>query len=175
LILLGIENDIADAGTGYVRAMALTVIPMLAVGVLRTRLTAIERPGMMLRITLCAVPVNALFNYVFMYGAFGLPELGVTGAGASSLLVGVLTLAALMREAHRVGDSGSGGVQPEHIAAIFRIGVPIGIATLAEVGIYLGPRSMPPRCPPRTRPPMPSRSGWRESAMLSISACSRPR
>jgi MATE family multidrug resistance protein len=138
LILLGIENDIADAGRGYARAMALTVIPMLAVGVLRTRLTAIERPGMMLRITLCAVPVNALFNYVFMYGAFGLPELGVTGAGASSLLVGVLTLAALMREAHRVGDSGSGGVQPEHIAAIFRIGVPIGIATLAEVGIYLG-------------------------------------
>ncbi|MEQ8403444.1 MAG: MATE family efflux transporter [Roseitalea porphyridii] len=138
LSLLGIDNDIADAGTGYVRAMALTVIPMLAVGVLRTRLTAIERPGVMLRITLCAVPLNAIFNYVLMYGAFGLPELGVTGAGVSSLLVGVLTLAALMREARRVGDSGSGRVDPEDVAAIFRIGVPIGIATLAEVGIYLG-------------------------------------
>jgi MATE family multidrug resistance protein len=93
LILLGIDPDIADTGRGYVRAMALTLIPMLAVGVLRTRLTAIERPGVMLRITLCAVPVNAVFNYVFMHGAFGLPGLGVTGAGASSLLVGVLTLA----------------------------------------------------------------------------------
>ena len=136
--LLGIDQGLADAGTGYARAMALTVIPMLAVGVLRTRLTAIERPGVMLRITLCAVPLNALFNYVLMYGAFGLPELGVTGAGVSSLLVGLLTLAALMREARRVGDSGSGRVDLEDIAAIFRIGVPIGIATLAEVGIYLG-------------------------------------
>jgi MATE family multidrug resistance protein len=136
--LLGVDQDLADAGTGYVRAMALTLIPMLAVGVLRTRLTAIERPGVMLRITLCAVPLNALFNYVLMYGAFGLPELGVTGAGVSSLLVGVLTLVALAREARRVGDSGSGRVEPEDIAVIFRIGVPIGIATLAEVGIYLG-------------------------------------
>lgn len=138
LSLLGIDQNLTDAGTGYARAMACTLIPMLAVGVLRTRLTAIERPGVMLRITLCAVPLNAVFNYVLMYGAFGLPELGVTGAGVSSLLVGVLTLAALMREARRVGDSGSGRVDPEPIAAIFRIGVPIGIATLAEVGIYLG-------------------------------------
>ncbi|MEM7643983.1 MAG: MATE family efflux transporter [Pseudomonadota bacterium] len=136
--VLGIDQNLADTGTGYVRAMACTLIPMLAVAVLRTRLTAIERPGVMLRITLCAVPLNAVFNYVFMYGAFGMPELGVTGAGVSSLLVGVLTLAALMREAHRVGDGGSGRVEPEDIAAIFRIGLPIGIATLAEVGIYLG-------------------------------------
>ncbi|MAQ86355.1 MAG: hypothetical protein CMH12_24680 [Maritimibacter sp.] len=138
LILLGIDQDLAEAGTGYVRAMALTAIPMLAVGVLRTRLTAIERPGVMLRITLCAVPLNAIFNYVLMYGAFGLPELGVTGAGMSSLLVWLLTLVALMREARRVGDSCPGRAEPEDVAAIFRIGVPIGIATLAEVGIYLG-------------------------------------
>lgn len=138
LSLLGIDPALVDAGTGYVRAMACTVLPMLAVAVLRTRLTAIERPGVMLRITLCAVPLNAVFNYVLMYGAFGLPELGVTGAGVSSLLVGVLTLAALIREARRVGDSGSGRVDPKHVAAILRIGIPIGIATLAEVGIYLG-------------------------------------
>mgnify|MGYP003662946649 CR=1 FL=1 len=138
LSLLGIDRNLADAGTGYARAMALTLIPMLAVGVLRTRLTAIERPGVMLRITLCAVPLNAVFNYALMYGAFGLPELGVTGAGVSSLLVGLLTLAALMREARRVGDSGSGRVDPGDVAAIFRIGIPIGVATLAEVGIYLG-------------------------------------
>lgn len=138
LRLFGIEQNLAAAGTGYARAMACTLIPMLAVGVLRTRLTAIERPGVMLRITLCAVPLNAVFNYVLMYGAFGLPELGVTGAGVSSLLIGVLTLAALMGEARRVGDSGSGRVDPQDVAAILRIGIPIGIATLAEVGIYLG-------------------------------------
>ncbi|MDW4500196.1 MATE family efflux transporter [Sulfitobacter sp. D35] len=138
LCVLGIDQSLVEAGTGYVRAMALTLVPMLAVGVLRTRLTAIERPGVMLRITLCAVPLNAVFNYVFMYGAFGLPEFGVTGAGLSSLLVGLLTLAALTWEVWRTGDSGAGRVDPGDVAEIFRIGVPIGIATLAEVGIYLG-------------------------------------
>ena len=108
LSVLGIEPHLVEAGTGYVRAMALTLVPMLAVGVLRTRLTAIERPGVMLRITLCAVPLNAILNYVLMHGAFGLPDLGVTGAGVSSLLVGGLTLAALMHQAWRVGDSGQG-------------------------------------------------------------------
>lgn len=138
LRILGIDQSLVEAGTGYVRAMALTLVPMLAVGVLRTRLTAIERPGVMLRITLCALPLNAVFNYVFMYGAFGLPEFGVTGAGLSSLLVGLLTLAALTWEVRRTGDSGSGRLDPGDVAEIFRIGVPIGIATLAEVGIYLG-------------------------------------
>ena len=138
LRMLGIDQSLVEAGTGYVRAMALTLVPMLAVGVLRTRLTAIERPGVMLRITLCAVPLNAVFNYVFMFGAFGFRELGVTGAGMSSLLVGLLTLAALTWEVRRTGDSGSGRLDPGDIAEIFRIGVPIGVATLAEVGIYLG-------------------------------------
>ena len=138
LSALGVDADLVDAGSGYARAMALTLVPMLAVGVLRTRLTAIERPGVMLRITLCAVPLNAVFNYVLMYGAFGLPELGVTGAGVSSLLVGMLTLAALSREARRVGDCGWGRLKTDDVRAILRIGVPIGIATLAEVGIYLG-------------------------------------
>jgi MATE family multidrug resistance protein len=138
LPMLGIGSDLVDTSTGYSRAMALTLVPMLAVGVLRTRLTAIERPGVMLRITLCAVPLNAVFNYVLMYGEFGLPEFGVTGAGLSSLLVGGLTLVALVWEARRVGDSGPGRPETTDVAAIFRIGVPIGVATLAEVGIYLG-------------------------------------
>ena len=138
LSLLGIDPSLVDAGTGYVRAIACTLIPMLAVAVLRTRLTAIERHGLMLRVTLCAVPINAVFNYVFMYGAFGLPELGVTGAGVSSLLVGMLTLLALMHQSRRAGDSGTGRLDPGDVAEIFRIGVPIGIATLAEVGVYLG-------------------------------------
>lgn len=138
LSLLGIEPGLVEAGTGYVRAMALTFVPMLAVGVLRTRLTAIERPGVMLRITLCAVPLNGVFNYLLMYGALGLPELGVTGAGVSSLLVGILTLAALSWETGRAGDSGPGRAHQGDVAEIFRIGVPIAVATLAEVGIYLG-------------------------------------
>ena len=69
---------------------------------------------------------------------WGLPELGVTGAGVSSLLVGLLTLAALSWETRRAGDSGARWADRGDVVEIFRIGVPIAVATLAEVGIYLG-------------------------------------
>ena len=135
---LGIDPALVERGAGYMRVMALTFLVMLGVAVLRTRLTAIERPGVMLRITLAAVPLNALLNHVFMHGAFGVEGLGVTGAGVSSLLVGCLILLALAFETHRLGDTGLSRPETKHIAEILRIGLPIGIATLAEVGLYLG-------------------------------------
>ena len=103
----GIEASLVESGSGYMRAMALTLPPMLAVAVLRTRLTAMERPGVMLRITLAAVPLNAVLNQVFMHGAFGVAGLGVTGAGVSSCLVGCLIGQAIHQIEIYVGEARS--------------------------------------------------------------------
>ncbi|MBW8635820.1 hypothetical protein K1W69_01370 [Hoeflea sp. WL0058] len=138
LPLFGIDTSLMDRGAGYMRAMALTFPVMLSVAVLRTRLTAIERPGVMLRITLAALPLNALFNQLFMHGAFGFEGIGVTGAGVSSCLVGCLILLALAFESRRLGDSTLQKPAVSEIAEVLRIGIPIGVATLAEVGLYLG-------------------------------------
>ena len=134
----GIDTALIERGAGYMRAMALTLPVMLAVAILRTRLTAIERPGVMLRVTLAAVPLNALFNHVFMHGAWGFDGLGVTGAGVSSLVVGALILSALVFESRRMNDNGLARPEAAQVAEILRVGLPIGIATLAEVGVYLG-------------------------------------
>ncbi len=138
LNLFGIDRELVEMGRGYSRAMAWTFVPMVAIAVIRTRLTAIERPGVMLRITLAAVPLNALFNYLFMHGAAGIQGLGITGAGVSSLLVSWIIFAALAFESRRLGDQGAGLPEWRTVGEILRIGLPIGIATLAEVGIYLG-------------------------------------
>jgi len=138
LELLSIDRGLIDLGSGYMRAMALTLLPMLAIGVFRTRLTAIERPGVMLKITVAAVPMNALLNLVLMHGAFGIPGLGVTGAGVSSLIVAVFVMLACALESRRLSDGGLGRPEIGMILEIFRIGLPIGIATVAEVGVYLG-------------------------------------
>jgi MATE family multidrug resistance protein len=135
---LSIDPGLVDLGRGYTHAMALTLVPMLAVGVLRTRLTAIERPGVMLKITVAAVPMNALLNLVLMHGVFGIPGLGVTGAGVASLLVAIFILLACMIETRRLCDSGLGRPDARSVIEIFRIGLPIAIATVAEVGVYLG-------------------------------------
>lgn len=51
---------------------------------------AIGRTSMPMWITLAANGVNVLGNYMLIYGHWGLPELGLTGAGIATLLARVL-------------------------------------------------------------------------------------
>ena len=48
-------------------------------------MSAVNRPEPILWITLAAIPANALLVYLLLYGAFGLPELGLFGAGLGDL------------------------------------------------------------------------------------------
>lgn len=135
----GIEPVLLDRGEGYARAMTLTLLPMLAAGLLRTRLVAAERAGALFRVTLMAVPLNAVLNAVLMFGIGGWPGWGLTGAGLSSFVVACFTLAVFARLARSSGDTGALEIPDRRtVAEIMRLGVPIGIATLSEVGVFLG-------------------------------------
>ncbi len=139
LLLLGLDADLLARGAGYTRAMAATLVPMLVVMLFRTRLTAEQRPGVILRVTLAAVPLNAVLDYALMYGIGGWAGFGLTGAGLASFLVASAMAAAL---------AFVGGAPPERDAVapidwhelrnVVRTGLQIGVATVAEVGIFLG-------------------------------------
>ena len=59
LARLGLEPDLLAQGQGYTRAMAVTLVPMLGVALYRTILTAAEKPRLFLRVTLAMLPLNA--------------------------------------------------------------------------------------------------------------------
>ncbi|RYH07377.1 MATE family efflux transporter [Tropicimonas sp. IMCC6043] len=135
---VGIDRALLSRGEGYTQAMAVTIVPMAATALLRCRLTAIERPGLLLKVTLAAVPLNAVGNQILMNGFGAWDGLGITGAGISSLVVSTFTALALLFMAFRAGDfGGSTVVDRLAIEEILAVGLPIGIATLAEVGIFL--------------------------------------
>jgi MATE family multidrug resistance protein len=140
---LGLAPHLLDLGRGYTQAMALTLIPMLGVMLYRTILTAAEKPKVFLKVTLAMLPLNALGNYIFMTGAGPNPAFGPMGAGLSTLLVAMAslgTLGLIARRATRGIPSVEVGRVPfdwRGMAAVLRVGVPIGIATVTEVGIYL--------------------------------------
>ncbi|WP_366555486.1 MATE family efflux transporter [Aquibaculum sediminis] len=146
LSTFGLQASLLEEGQGYTRAMALTLIPMLGVVLYRTLLTAAERPKLFLKVTLAMVPLNAVANYLFMTGIGPMPTLGATGAGVASLLVAIVSLAAiatLARHSATAGKNGEHGpngravVDWQAMAAVLRVGVPIGIATVTEIGIFL--------------------------------------
>ncbi|MCA8881305.1 MAG: hypothetical protein KDA73_15430 [Rhodobacteraceae bacterium] len=141
---LGVDATLLEEGRGYTQAIALTLAPMLGVVLYRTILTAAERPRVFLNVTLAMLPLNAVANYVLMAGAGPLPGLGPAGAGLSSLLVASASLALLMMLARRDarGTAARAALRAPvdwgGLATVLRIGIPIGITTVAEVGSFLG-------------------------------------
>lgn len=136
---MGIDPALLEQGRGYTQALALTLLPMLGVVLYRTILTAAERPRIFLFVTLAMLPLNAGFNYVLMMGAGSLPGFGVTGAGVSSFLVATASLFVLAIIG-RVKTTTSMPIRFKwrELFAVLRVGLPIGITAVAEVGVYLG-------------------------------------
>ncbi len=144
LARIGIEPSLLARGQGFTQAMALTLMPMLGVMLYRTVLTAAEKPKVFLKVTLAMLPLNAAGNYIFMLGAGPIPALGPTGAGVSTLCVAVASLVVLAVIARRASaamvvapDSGP-WLDMRSLLAVLRVGIPIGIATVTELGIFLG-------------------------------------
>ncbi|MCU0902326.1 MAG: MATE family efflux transporter [Tabrizicola sp.] len=136
----GLDNRLLDEGRGYTQAMAGTLLPMLGVVLYRTILTAAQRPGTFLKVTAAMLPLNALGNLVMMHGFGPIPAFGPTGAGLSTLIVASISLVILIVVARRsVPASATPTPIPRwaDIAPVLRVGLPIGVATLGELGIFL--------------------------------------
>ena len=77
-----------------------------------------------------------------MTGAGPVPEFGPTGAALATLLVATMSLLILALVARRSRPRGmvSAGlaIDWDGLASVLRVGLPIGIATVAEVGVFLG-------------------------------------
>lgn len=143
LVLLGIDAALLQEGRGYTRAMALTLLPMLGVMLYRTILTAAEKPKVFLKVTLAMLPLNAAANWVLMVGAGPFPAFGPAGAGFSSLIVASTSLLILVFVARSTSERFSllptgPRVDWSGLVPVLRVGLPIGIATVAEVGVFLG-------------------------------------
>ena len=138
---LGQEPHLAQQAQDYLRIAGWGILPALAVMVLKSYLSALERTQVVLWATVAAAAVNVLGNYALIFGNFGAPELGIRGAAISSILVQLVSMVLLAIYVARV--------TPEHtlfkrfwradgqaFGQVFRLGWPIGITNLAEVGLF---------------------------------------
>jgi MATE family multidrug resistance protein len=140
---LGLDAGLLERGRGYTQSMAVLLLPMLGIALYRTLLTAAERPKVFLKITLAMLPLNAGANLVLMTGVGPVPALGPTGAGVSSVLVSLASLAALVAVARRSlpparAAAGTPVLDWRGLSEVLRVGIPIGITMTAETGVFLG-------------------------------------
>jgi len=141
LLALGQTETVAGLAAQYLRIAGWAIFPALGVMVLRSYLAALERTQVVLWTTLAGVVVNAGANWVLIFGNLGFPEMGVQGAAVASVTVHVVMLAGLAFYAMRVFPGHTLFARlwrPDWKAfgQVFRLGWPIGLTALAEVGLF---------------------------------------
>lgn len=149
LLWLGQEPVVADLAQDYLRIMVFSIAPVLWAMVLNSYLAALGRASAVMWITLISLPANVLLNWLLIFGQWGLPEMGVRGAAVASLTVNVLTLIALLGYALWLPKARQYHLMQRFWRAdwpafrtTFRLGLPIGLAIVAEVGMFTGTNIM---------------------------------
>ncbi len=143
LLALGQDPELSRRSAEFMRAVQWAMFPTLAIVVLRYFVAALGRPGVALAVTLVAILVNLLGNWVLIYGHFGFPRLGLTGSGVASAITytfGALVLAAIIqfhgnfRRIYVFGHL----FRPDwkRLAEIVRIGTPIAFTLAFEVTVF---------------------------------------
>lgn len=143
LLAIGQQPDLASMAQEYVRVAQWAIFPVLIVSVLRSYLSALERMQIVLWITLAAVGVNAFLNYMFIFGNFGAPRMELAGAAVATVLTNILSATALIIYCLRVPELREHEIfvrlwRPDWVAfrEVFRLGLPISLTILAEVGLF---------------------------------------
>ncbi|MBX3481094.1 MAG: MATE family efflux transporter [Caulobacter sp.] len=111
--------------------------------VLRNFATALERPRAALYVMVMAIAFNGLLAWALIFGHFGLPRLGIVGAGIATsssavfsflAMLAVIALDPALRRVKLFMDFGRPD-WPEFIE-LFRLGVPIGVTMLFEAMLF---------------------------------------
>ncbi|MGD9912771.1 MAG: MATE family efflux transporter [Rhizobiaceae bacterium] len=88
---MGQEPALAEAGGTYLRTLQWGLLPFYFFIVLRSFISALERPGWALVVAFVAVVTNALLNWLLVFGNLGFPAMGIAGSGlATSIANGIM-------------------------------------------------------------------------------------
>jgi MATE family multidrug resistance protein len=139
----GQSEELAIQGQTFLRAYMWCAAPWLMFQLLRNFVSAVERPRIVLWLSLGGIAVNALLSWSLIFGHFGLPALGLAGGGIGSTvtwlcmcgaLAAVVALEPKFRRFHLFGHWWR--FDGQRTMAMARLGWPIGVTMALEMGVF---------------------------------------
>ena len=139
----GISAELASQGQVFLRAYMWLAAPWLLFQLLRNFVSALERPRIVLWLSVAGIALNALLSWSLIFGHFGLPALGLRGGGLGSSLTWTILCGALIivverdrqfRRFHLFGHWWR--FDRQRTMAMIRLGWPIGVTMALEMGVF---------------------------------------
>jgi MATE family multidrug resistance protein len=143
MLAFGQSAELASQGQTFLRAYMWCTAPWLLFQLLRNFVSALERPRIILWLSIFGIGLNALLSWSLIFGHFGLPAFGLLGGGIGSSLTWLVMCAALVavtlrerrfRRFHLFGHWWR--FDPQRLTAMVRLGWPIGLTMALEMGVF---------------------------------------
>jgi multidrug resistance protein, MATE family len=140
---MGQDPALTARAAEYIQIAVLMLAPAMGVVVLRSFLSSFDATRAILVITVSGAFFNAGGNYLLMFGHFGLPRLELRGAAIATVMTNIFMFLIMLAYVLRHRRLRRFHIllrfwKPDwaRLREIFRVGVPIGLTVLAEVGMF---------------------------------------
>ena len=143
LVLTGQSAEIIEPMAPFLRPLSGAILPMLWFFTLRTFVASLAKTGAVLVITVLAVAGNYVLCKGLVEGAYGLPALGLAGAGWAKTIVSFFMLFALVAYTYATPVFRGYGLFRGRLkidlsvcSEIIRLGVPVAGIVILEASLF---------------------------------------
>jgi MATE family multidrug resistance protein len=143
LLLIHQDPALAQGAQSFVRALQWGLVPALWYLVLRSFVSALEKPVWSLVVGAAGVVFNGVLNYGLIFGRFGLPRLGLVGAGIGSscansfMFIAMAVIVSFHPSFRRYRLFGRfWHADRQRFVEVWRLGLPIAVTLALEITIF---------------------------------------
>ncbi len=140
---LGQPANVEELSKSYIRILSYSIIPFLLFQTLRQFIEGLSITKPTMYIAVIANIVNAFGNWLLIFGNWGFPEMGLDGAGYSTLITRIFIAISILYYA--IKSKRINGLLPSRlfvkpdkrlVKKIVQVGLPSGLMYMMEVGAF---------------------------------------
>lgn len=143
LNMMDLEEGVRHIAKFYLISLGAGVVPLFIFNTLRAFMDALGKTRTSMIIILWTLPINVLFNYVFIFGKLGVPSFGGIGSGIATAITYwvscLIAIYVILRTPHfslyEIFQKWSKPIFADWIEQL-KIGIPIGMSIFFETSIF---------------------------------------
>ncbi len=143
LNVMDLTGQVRYIAMHYLIGLSMGILPLFIYTSIRSFIDALGETRTTMFIILLSLPINVLFNYLFIFGKFGFPRLGGIGAGYASAITYWFIFFVAILVVHKNPPFAHYRIFRKWFRVslitwkeVLKIGVPIGLAIFFEVSIF---------------------------------------